>query len=718
VEPGDLIRSVDGLDVRGFSVPRFWSLILGNGGDRAVLEIERGGEVLHLVVRRIPWPHWWATLPCLIGIGLVATFLLIRARDWRIRRPFFVASIGWSLFGGWFYLAGGWFTRASNLIEAIGIAVGLALALRCCLTWTEASPPLRRWQSTAIWVPSVLLVGLGTYAAYFPITPGSVLPDLQDGLFGAALLGIAACLVVSSRRATAIERRQGKWIVFGVLIALVPFGAIFITSSMGSPLPIWLHTGTRLGLVAIPLGFLVAITAYGFLDIDRILSASATYTLLAIGLVGGLLALMPGLSAWLSAAAGIDAGLSQAAVALGLAAVAVPFYRVLNPRIENVLFAERRALTEGIGYLLNELAAQRDPRELTGAAGQQLDAQFRPESCVVYAQAGAGFEPVFARGKAVPPAVAAQSPLVTTLQARAGPLAADRFSRRDRIEQLSLFDRAALDTLGAAVVVPVRQRGQLAAFLCLGPKRSGDIYTSTDLALLTAVANAASTQLERMDQEEITREARSMQRELRRYVPGAIATELEAGADLEPRERPVSVLFVDIRGYATYSESRQAHEVFTTINRYTQTVSAIVEKFGGSVVEFNGDGMMAVFGAPTPLPDKERAALSTGREMVATVPTVGGSEPLAVGVGIATGSAFVGSIQASDRMIWTALGNTTNLAARLQGLTRDLDAAMVIDLATWRAAGEPPEFERRDQVQIRGRSQREDVCVLPLPSAT
>ena len=90
------------------------------------------------------------------------------------------------------------------------------------------------------------------------------------------------------------------------------------------------------------------------------------------------------------------------------------------------------------------------------------------------------------------------------------------------------------------------------------------------------------------------------------------------------------------------------------------------------------------------------------------------SGTISVGVGVATGSAFVGSIQAVDRMIWTALGNTTNLAARLQGLTRDLDASLVIDLATWRAAGEPPGFLRRKQVAIRGRSQREDVYMLPL----
>jgi adenylate cyclase len=287
------------------------------------------------------------------------------------------------------------------------------------------------------------------------------------------------------------------------------------------------------------------------------------------------------------------------------------------------------------------------------------------------------------------------------------------------MDHLSAFDRATLETMAAAVVVPVRQRGQLVAFLCLGPKQSGDIYTTTDLALLTAVANVVSSQLDRIDLEDLVREARAMQRELRRFVPGAVARQVETGGDLEPRERSVSVLFVDIRGYSTYSEYREASEVFSTINRYTQAVSAIVNKFGGSVVEFNGDGMMAVFGAPSSLIHKERAAVSTGREILMRVQALGGSEQseaFSVGVGVATGSVFVGSIQAEDRLIWTAVGDTTNLAARLQALTRDLDVGMVIDLATWRAAGEPPEFDRREQVAIRGRSQREDVYVMPLRS--
>jgi len=93
----------------------------------------------------------------------------------------------------------------------------------------------------------------------------------------------------------------------------------------------------------------------------------------------------------------------------------------------------------------------------------------------------------------------------------------------------------------------------------------------------------------------------------------------------------------------------------------------------------------------------------------------GGETELAVGVGIATGDAFVGNIQAVDRMIWSAIGNTTNLAARLQSLTRELDASLVIDCATWDSAqAAAAGFEKRPEVPIRGRRESQDVYVLPM----
>jgi len=153
------------------------------------------------------------------------------------------------------------------------------------------------------------------------------------------------------------------------------------------------------------------------------------------------------------------------------------------------------------------------------------------------------------------------------------------------------------------------------------------------------------------------------------------------------------------------------------VNRYTKCVSEIVRKHGGSVVEFNGDGMMALFGAPRAVAQKERSATLAGREVVAAVAAlpVEGEGRLEVGVGVATGEAFVGNIQAADRLIWSALGNTTNLAARLQEMTRELAAAMVIDAVTWARAGDAAEaFRKYSATLIRGRRQTQDVYALPL----
>ncbi len=250
----------------------------------------------------------------------------------------------------------------------------------------------------------------------------------------------------------------------------------------------------------------------------------------------------------------------------------------------------------------------------------------------------------------------------------------------------------------------------LVAFTCLGRKRSGDIYTPAEIALLAAIASKSGELLQRMSDAEILTESRAMQESLRRYVPGAVADQLGSGRTLEAGECEVSVLFVDVRGYTSFAESRPPEDVFSTLNEHTERVSRIVRKRGGAVVEFNGDGMMAVFGAPEPLPEKERRAVEAAREIVEKLAT-----GLAVGVGVATGPAYAGNIRAADRWIWSVIGNTTNLAARLQALTRELGASIAIDAATQRAAGWVCSgFVRHEGVPIRGRSERQEVFALPL----
>ena len=311
----------------------------------------------------------------------------------------------------------------------------------------------------------------------------------------------------------------------------------------------------------------------------------------------------------------------------------------------------------------------------------------------------------------MPPAFEAGSPLVATLRERRRPLALSAAGRTPDAAELGPFDRAALEALEAEVVVPVRRDETLLAFLCLGPKRSGDVYTSTDLSLLAAVAEAVSSQLRRFDQEEVIREARAMQESLRRYVPGAVAEQLASGAELGARRaRGVGA----VRGPARLHELRRGaarrgdllHR--EPLHRGGLGDRARARRRGGRVQRRRHDGGLrraagaarqgARGGGGGPR-DRRRpsrrcrveGAAARGRE-------------LSVGVGIATGAAFVGSIRAADRMIWTAIGNTTNLAARLQGLSRELDAALVIDARTWEALGETRrDFARHSAIAIRGR---------------
>ena len=214
----------------------------------------------------------------------------------------------------------------------------------------------------------------------------------------------------------------------------------------------------------------------------------------------------------------------------------------------------------------------------------------------------------------------------------------------------------------------------------------------------------------KLDDEVVLREARELQQSLRRYVPGAVAEEIAGGRELDSAEREVTVLFVDLRGYTSLAEQRGAEEIFSTLNEYTETVSRLVRERGGTVVEFHGDGLMAVFGAPQPLEAKERAAVEAARDVLGAL-----AGRLEVGIGVATGLAFVGNLRAADRLIWSAIGNTTNLAARLQSLTRELDAAIAIDAATEARAGYVcADFDPHPGVAIRGRSERQDVWALPL----
>jgi class 3 adenylate cyclase len=500
------------------------------------------------------------------------------------------------------------------------------------------------------------------------------------------------------------ERRQLRWVSFGFYLGFLPYLLFLVALSAGVSFDFvaW-QVAADVSLLAIPGGIVVAVLAYHYLDIDRLISTSACLTILAVILLASTLVAVPRLAGAASHAFRIDPETGQLALSLVMAVVLVPAYRVFRPLIDRGLFSGHHTVVEEFKRLFTELSSCQGIDELAKCAGHGIDALLVPDSIATYALAGDAFTPIFLRGSMAPPAFEIKSALVRVLEERGTAIVG-------RTKGLSPFDRATLETLGAEVVVPVRRGERLVAFTCLATKRSGDIYTPTDLALLTTVAERCSDVLARLDAEAVASEAQKIQTSLRRYVPGAVAKQLLTGGSLEPGEREVTVLFVDIRDYTRLAEGLAPEDIFATLNEHTERVSSIVQECGGTIVEFNGDGMMAVFGAPDPQPRKEAEAIEAARRIVDSMP-----QSLRVGIGVASGSAFVGSIRSSDRLIWTAVGTTTNMASRLQALTRELDASIAIDELTCARAGYVcADFVRHADVAVRGRLAGVDVHTLPL----
>jgi class 3 adenylate cyclase len=718
---GDRLIRYGGVDLRGVDTRDLLAL----SSDEAVREptvplvFEREGERFETSIRTAPASVFRPLAAVSFAFAVSAIFLMLRAQPTPTVRAYFQFAMCHAI--------GPCIAVGSPLEVYAGLALWTfanlfyhATMIRFALLFPDSRMPKSPWHRIWPWIFAIPF----SVATHFMFS--SRMGIAQPAFLGITLPAAAAVLAVITYKYRSLDRvgrRQMKWVVIGAYCAVLPILVAGTLTSLDPRLG-WLWFMSFWGVPLVPVALVISVMRFNLFDVDRLLSAAASYNILVVVLATGALVVVPRFTEAASGVVGIDPGTGQIALSLLLAGALVPAHRRLRPQIDRAFFKERYALDHGIAELLPTLSACTDARELTERAGTGLHSLFQPEACVVYAVAEDSYAPVFVEGRGVPPGFAAESPLVASLAERRAPLSLSATGRRPDETPLGPFDRAALETLGAEVVVPVRQGDALSAFLCLGPKRSGDVYTSTDLSLLAAVAETVSRELRHFDQQETIREATEMQESLRRYVPGAVAEQLSAGGDLRSGEREVSVLFVDIRGYTGFAESRRAEEIFSTVNRYTEMVSQIVQRHGGSVVEFNGDGMMVVFGAPRELAHKERAAVEAGREIVEavaglTIDDVAG-EPttLSVGVGIATGEAFVGNIQAVDRMIWSAIGNTTNLAARLQSLTRDLDASLVVDAGTWeRAQPAAAQFEKRSEVPIRGRRETQDVYALPMPRA-
>jgi class 3 adenylate cyclase len=172
--------------------------------------------------------------------------------------------------------------------------------------------------------------------------------------------------------------------------------------------------------------------------------------------------------------------------------------------------------------------------------------------------------------------------------------------------------------------------------------------------------------------ERAAREVRRVDGLFRPYVPDAVADRLRAtGATrTEPEERTVTVLFVDLAGFTAFSETHQPTEVLATLNAFWETAVPIVTEHGGSVEHFAGDAVLVTFNAVDDQPDHVLRAARCALRLLEATDRIAAAHPgwPRFRAGINTGPAAVGTVGGTGRRSVAAIGDTTNLGARLSGL--------------------------------------------------
>jgi class 3 adenylate cyclase len=281
----------------------------------------------------------------------------------------------------------------------------------------------------------------------------------------------------------------------------------------------------------------------------------------------------------------------------------------------------------------------------------------------------------------------------------------------------------AFKRLGATLIVPLIYENRLSGVISLGRKKSGKFYRREDINLLNTLAGQGALALENARMvEEIVEKERMRAKILDafgKYVTPEVRDQiLEGNIPLDGEAKEVTVLFADLRDFTTLAESTTPKEVVRIINGYFSEMADAIGRNKGLVLQFIGDEIEAVFGAPLPLEDHPthavRAALAMQQRLVVVNEKLKkqGYGPLRHGIGIHTGSVVAANIGSEDRLSYAMVGDTVNLASRIQSLNKEFGTDLLISATTVERLMDDIAVDRLPATTVKGKRNPVEVYKL------
>jgi len=496
---------------------------------------------------------------------------------------------------------------------------------------------------------------------------------------------LGTCLYSYFRSISSLAKQRARLIFWGALIAfplpmLVPI--LTDTGAITTDTPIFTNL-TALPVLIFPVAIAYSITHHNLFDVDIYIKRAVGYGLMTAVLGLGYF----GVQLVIKTLVISDTAekVSPAIFAILVVILFNPVNRRIQDIIDRLFFRQKFDYKETVISISDALSSVLDLKEIVAQINGAIRKEMSIDSAgvIVLGHGQSTSRGYFVSGQGK------DDSLETQVDFNDDDMAIDLMQQKRQMITRYDIDESPLyinnkkelieryNDLGATMLIPMVYQDQVNAIVAVGRKKSGQFFNKEDIELLTTLASHGAISIENAKLAEQMKHEETVRTNLSRYlspqvVEGIVKSDLQV--NLGGDRKVVTVLFSDIRDFTNITENQPPDQLVRMLNEYFTAMADVIFANQGSLDKYIGDAIVAVFGSLIPLENPENKAVQAAIDMMRRLEELNrgweerGDFTMHMGIGICTGDVFLGNIGSAERMEFTVIGDTVNMASRLSGV--------------------------------------------------
>ncbi len=534
----------------------------------------------------------------------------------------------------------------------------------------------------------------------------------------AGVIGFMASVLFSYYKASSnVVRQRSKMIFFGLTLAFFPTVLAFLLVHFfrfNFPMNLTVYF-----ILSFPASMAYSIIRHNLFDADTIIRRTVGYAVVTAVVVGAYIGVSILFNVFLGKYEIAQSSAFPIIFTLGIILVFNPLRNRIQSLVDRVFFRKEYDYGEIIHRIGGSMTSLLD----LGQILRQLINTFMKDmfidtsSVMLLSPTGTGYQVFLADGERKQEVeritLGRNQPLIQIIEKEKKEMT--KYDVLEDPKYKAVCEDCARDfeTLYASLMVPLVFQDEVIGILNLGEKKSGKFYNREDIELLRTLANQGAVAIENARLVDQMKNEEAVRTNLARYLSPQIVDQVikkNVQVNLGGDRKVVTVLFSDIRNFTRISESLPPDQLVQLLNEYFTEMARVIFESQGSLDKYIGDAIVAVFGSLIPLENSAEAAVKTAIQMMREMASLNEKWKnryglyMEMGIGINTGEVFLGNIGSPERMEFTVIGDTVNVASRFSSMARGQQ--ILISKETQSRVGRTFRMRELPAVSVKGKSEK------------